>query len=824
MLRVIGCITQQHDLRLVVLAAFICVLTCGTTVNLMAGAQTKKGATSLAHVLAASAVFGSGVWSLHFVAMLAFISGTPIAYDISLTFISVLIAIVGSMFALSVWLFSPSRSIGIVVGGILLGVSISAMHFCGVLAMRVSGTLHFDKSEAISAIAFCLIFSTLALARSEALSTHRRQMEVTTWLALAVIGIHFIAMTGLSFEPSLVNTHESAVLGSSGLAIAVGSVSIAILIVSLAATLMEQHLAQRTALEIKQLQRLSDISEEVLIISQDGITVQANVAAGRMFGVPEHQLIGGRTLDLIAEVDRHMIRTPPEHLNADLNRQEIHLHAANGTIVPVGLSIKKIEYNAKPAIIIALRDLSDRKRDEARMRHLANYDTLTNLPNRRLLSERLAVAIETATRSGNGLALLSLDLSRFNQVNDRFGHPAGDALLLLVAKRLQSEIRFGDTLARMGSDEFVIVAPFERREHIEKLARQIIEALTKPFSLDVGQCEIGVSIGISFCPEDSTCPNELMRVADVALDRAQEQEQSSFRIFEHDMDARLKNRQQLERDLRYAIERGQLLMHYQPLVNGSTGDVEGFEALIRWNHPERGMIPPFDFIPLAEEIGLISKIGQWALETACTAAATWEEPLWVAVNVSPVQFQNSELPTLIAETLARAGLACNRLEIEITEGVLMAEPIKSAQILLALRALGVRLTLDDFGTGYSSLSYLHEFRFDKIKIDRSFLMRLGKADDALILVRSIIGLAHNLGLTIVAEGVETTDQLKTLRDLKCDYLQGYLTGRPMPMDALIELTAARARMLVLGASSIEYPNILEERQRKAAAAGTTTQA
>lgn len=782
----------------------MCVLTCKATVNLLAGAQTAKRGSFLIHLLAAAFVFGCGVWSLHFVAMLAFISTVPIAYGIPATFLSVLVAVVGALVAFSCWLFSPSRRIGVVVGGTLLGLSASAMHFCGVMAMQVSGTLHFDNIKVVASVAIGTAFAVMALGRSSALNTHLHRLEAAIWLMLGVCGLHFVAMTGLSIEPGLVDDQQSVVFGSVGLAVAIGSVSFAILFVSLAATLMKQHLSQRTVLELQRLRMLSDISQEVLVICRDGIILQVNAAGLRMFGTTEGQLVGTRMLDLVCQADQSQVAHCIEHDAIRSDPMEIHLNARNGTEIAAEFFNTAIQYEGKPAIVVALRDLSDRKRDEARIRHLAHHDGMTGLANRLLLHERLEHTLEAMRRSGGRLAVLCLDLDRFKAVNDLFGHATGDALLAEVAKRLQAEVRVSDTLARVGGDEFVIAAEFERPENVALLAGRLIDALSQPVMLDVGQVEIGLSIGIALFPDDAISQQELMRAADVALYRTKKEAGGSFRFFEPTMDEQLQARRQLERDLRSAIDNHQISLHYQPLVSAASGEVEGFEALIRWCHPTRGMIPPMEFIPLAEETGLITQLGKWVLETACRSAAAWQEPRWVAVNVSPIQFRKADLTTVITDILARTGLPADRLEIEITEGILMEEPKRAASVLSALRALGVRIAMDDFGTGYSSLSYLHEFKFDKLKIDRSFVTRLGQADDAEIIVRTIIGLAHNLGLSIVAEGVETVEQLKTLRDLMCDQIQGYLIGRPMQMDGSTELMAARAKALIGGTALAAY--------------------
>jgi diguanylate cyclase len=552
---------------------------------------------------------------------------------------------------------------------------------------------------------------------------------------------------------------------------------------------------EAAALEVKRISLLSDLSQEILIIARDGIIVQVNAAGVRMLGGSAAALIGRVMLELIPPADHPAVSRRLSRLEAAVNHEEIHLIGAAHTLVPVEFSCSTIDYEGQPATVFAFRDLTDRKRDEARIRHLAHHDALTNLPNRFLLNQRLTEALAQASRSKTTLSLLYLDLDFFKPVNDQFGHAAGDALLIEVAHRLQAELRAGDTVARIGGDEFVIVTSCAQPEYADSIARRIVEVLSQPFEILSNQVEIGTSIGVAIYPKDGDSQEALLHAADTALYRAKHDKRGTVRFFEPAMDEHSQARQRLERDLRHAIELEQLQLYYQPVASCVTGDVVGFEALLRWNHPELGLVPPLDFIPLAEKIGLIDTIGQWVIETACEAAAGWKDAHWVSVNVSPIQFRVSDLRRIVGDALDRTGLAANRLELEITEGTLMEDPKRAdiMSIMSLLREQGVRIALDDFGTGYSGLGYLQKFRIDKLKIDRSFIARLGEADDATIIVRTIVGLAHNLGLCVTAEGVETPEQLALVREFMCEEAQGYLLGRPLPMGAPSELSSARVR-------------------------------
>jgi diguanylate cyclase (GGDEF)-like protein/PAS domain S-box-containing protein len=555
------------------------------------------------------------------------------------------------------------------------------------------------------------------------------------------------------------------------------------------AELMKREAA---ALEVKRISLLSDMSQEVLMIARDGIIVQVNAAGVRMLEGSGAPLIGRAVLELVSPAERPAVSSRLSRCDAVLNHDEIHLLGAGQTLVPVEFSCSTIDYEGQPATVLAFRDLTDRKRDEAKIRHLAHHDPLTNLANRFLLNQRLTDALGGARKSDTTLSLLYLDLDYFKRVNDQLGHAVGDALLIQVARRLQVELRAGDMVARIGGDEFVIVTSCDQPEYAALIARRIVEALSQPFDILSNRVEIGTSIGVAIYPKDGDSQEALLHAADTALYRAKHDQRGTVRFFEPAMDQNSQARQRLERDLRHAIELEQMQLHFQPVVSCVTGDVLGFEALLRWNHPELGLVPPLDFIPLAEKIGLIGNIGQWVIETACEAAAGWQEPHWVAVNVSPIQFRISDLHRVVCDALERTGLPANRLELEITEGTLLEDP-KRADTMALLREQGVRIVLDDFGAGYSGLGYLQKFPIDKLKIDRSFIARLGEADDATIIVSAVVGLAHNLGLAVTAEGVETPEQLSLVREFMCEEAQGYLLGRPLPGVAPSQLPSARVR-------------------------------
>jgi diguanylate cyclase (GGDEF)-like protein len=437
--------------------------------------------------------------------------------------------------------------------------------------------------------------------------------------------------------------------------------------------------------------------------------------------------------------------------------------------------------------VATYEDITERRHSEARIAFMARHDALTGLPNRVLFGEKIEEALASAGREG-GFAVLCLDLDRFKQVNDTLGHHVGDELLRVAAKRLQHCARESDTVARLGGDEFAIVQRrVSRPETAANLAHRIIEALSAPYDVVGHRITIGASIGISLTPGDGFTRDKLLKSADVALYRAKSDGRGTWRFFEAEMDARLQARRALELDLRDALEREEFELHYQPIYDLIQDRINGFEALLRWRHPTRGLVMPAEFVTLAEEIGLIIPIGEWVLRRACAEARDWPAHITLAVNVSATQFRGSSLIQTVQNALAAAGLAPRRLELEITESVLLADNVATLAILHTLRGYGIRIAMDDFGTGYSSLSYLRAFPFDKIKIDQSFVRDLTAVDGPGPIVRAIRTLADCLSMRTTAEGVETYEQLKWLRDEGCHEAQGYYFSRPVPAANIPEL-------------------------------------
>ena len=438
-------------------------------------------------------------------------------------------------------------------------------------------------------------------------------------------------------------------------------------------------------------------------------------------------------------------------------------------------------------------DVTEQRANEARVRHLARHDALTDLPNRVYFRDEME-RLEARIRRNEAVAVLCLDLDHFKAVNDTLGHGVGDQVLQAVAKRLRDAARETDLVVRLGGDEFAfLIHPLDHPRGAAVVAERVIKSIAQPIVVDGHQVMIGTSIGIAVAPSDGANAETLLKNADMALYRAKGEGRGNYHFFEKGMDEKLQHRRMLEQGLKVALAQGEFRLVYQPLVSLQANRICCLEALLRWDHPQRGLIPPMEFIPVAEETGVIAPIGAWVLEEACRAAAGWPEHVRVAVNLSPVQFKNRGLVGHVTTALRQAGLDPSRLELEITESLLLADTEQTLDTLHQLRALGVRISMDDFGTGYSSLSYLRSFPFDKIKIDRSFMRDLERKGDSLAIIKAVIGLGHSLGMSTTAEGIETEEQLAAVREQGCNEVQGFLFSPPIDAKAVIEMLKAEAR-------------------------------
>lgn len=541
----------------------------------------------------------------------------------------------------------------------------------------------------------------------------------------------------------------------------------------------QQELQHRTL--SMRLENLTRFANDIIVLcDQEGNIIDANDRAVEAYGLPIEEL---RNQKLRAMCN--MEEAECSILWGKLSQQKeisfsSHQFRRDGTTFPVEISASWIEIDNQRLLQAVIRDVSEREEAEKRLIHQSNHDQLTGLINRTRVVEQIDKMVDSSTR----MAVLFIDLDRFKNINDTLGHGVGDKLLTRIANRLQRTLRQTDVVARFGGDEFVVLlADIQDVSRAAALAQKLCDTIKKPLFIDGQELYITCSCGISIAPDDSSDPDQLISFADTAMFRAKDLGRSNFQFYSPDMNHRASERLQLETDLRKALERGELVVHYQPQVDLRTGAIIGSEALVRWNHSRLGLVPPGDFIPIAEETGMIEAIGMWVLEAACRQNVIWQQQgygnLTVAVNLSPRQFINSNLAGDIFAVMHGTGIQPQHLELELTENLLMHDVESSHELMHAFSAYGISLAIDDFGTGYSSLSYLHQFPIDKLKIDRSFVSPISNNSDGTI-ARSIIAMAHELGMRVVAEGIETEQQLSFLKHLNCQIGQGYYFSRPVP--------------------------------------------
>jgi len=561
------------------------------------------------------------------------------------------------------------------------------------------------------------------------------------------------------------------------LAVAVVSITIAIMLVALGVAIMEARLARSAAEEAERLKHFTQSAMEGLAILDGETIIDANETFWCIVGYnPADPPLALSIREILPAHAGYIARSVgPAFVEARLLDRL-------GDTIDVEAAVRTGCVGGVQREMVIVRDITQRKAAAERIAHLASHDPLTGVANRLSMSRALDSALSMASDAAP-LALLCLDLDRFKAINDLHGHPVGDAVLVEVAGRIRNCLGDGDFVARLGGDEFSILQFTGDQPHDAMvLAERLIERLSQPLIYENLTLHVGTSVGVALYPTNAISPEDLHKKADLALYRAKTEGRGVVRFFDEAMDQQLSRRHQMEDDLRAALGLDQFYLVYQPLACLETGGIVGFEALLRWKHPVYGEVSPTEFVPLAEDAGLIVPIGEWVLREACREAARWEQRLKIAVNLSPVQIATSGFVEMVEQTLSSTGLDPSRLDLEVTEGLLVKDPAKSLVILRELRALGTRIAMDDFGTGYSSLSYFRTFPFDKVKIDQTFVQDLAESREAMAIVKAIIGLGKGLGLSIIAEGVETMEQMELLLAEGCQKIQGYLVSPPRTID------------------------------------------
>ncbi len=789
MFQVYTCLTVDHDWHLVVLAGGVCVLASAVAISLFHRAQATIGHTQLVWLSLDAAAAGCGIWATHFIAMLAYVPAIGAGYNLVVTILSLFIAILITGAGLGMALLEFGRWTA-VVGGAVVGGGIAAMHYTGMMALEVPGRITWAPNLIVASIALGVAFGALALYFAARRDDWPNALIAIILFALAILFMHFTGMGAVRFIADPTRIHGAASLSPTSFSLVIAGVTAIILGICLVAALSDRQskanlLRQKILLDTA----LENMSQGLCMFDANGRILLFNERYTKMLGLTANSLKGLSLLDVIKRRKAAgEIAGDPEEFFA-----RVVARAREGKS-----DTRVIETSAKRALrvteqpmqeggwVSTLEDITDWREAQAQISYMAHHDALTGLANRTQLVEKLQNALAASQRGGATIAVHFIDLDRFKKINDTLGHDGGDFLLKTVAERLRSVTRVDDMVARLGGDEFVVVQTgVSDKDQAEDFARQLVSAVKAPMRLREQVTIATVSVGVALAPADGANPERLLKSADLALYKAKADGRDCIRFFLAEMDTELHAQFKLETIIRNAVLHDGFVLHYQPLFEMLERRLIGFEALIRLPAEDGTLIPPLVFIPVAEELGLIDKIGAWVLREACRTAATWPEHLTVAVNLSPAQFLAGSVSALVAAALKETGLAAHRLELEITETLLLGNSVAIMAELQALKSMGVAIVMDDFGTGYSSLSYLWRFPFDKIKIDRSFMQGFdGSGRDAKTVVKTIIALGRELNMRVTVEGVETATQAAFLDKVDGDQAQGFFFGRPVPASEL----------------------------------------
>jgi len=773
MYQILSCVTDEHGL-LYVLAAVL-VLATGSVCSVIVYQRGVLAETRMRQRIWAGlsgAVTATGIWATHFVAMLGYQPGFAVQFDGLTTLLSAGIALAGFLTTSQI-LISSMSVVRRAACAVLATATVCFMHYYGVGALKAAAVIEFDAGfVTLSVIAALTFFGATYLLLSTD-SRLRNVIALGTSMA-AVASLHFIGMTAMSVAP--LNGYARAgweiapatlgswvVLGVAGTIIAA---SIAAGWDNVLATFRFREQRKMSLL-------VNAASEAILIVRDDGQVVEVNDAAIALFSRSRDALVGARA--------EHLIGIHPHTVGAE-HFSEHEIVSGDDTI-PVDLSIRDLEDSDRGLVAVSLYDLRERLRNEAHIRRLAYLDQLTQLPNRAAFQKALDERTSQQVPALRDFSVFLVDLDEFKDVNDQFGHEAGDAVLKEAGQRLQMAFGKDAVVSRLGGDEFAVIYPDGQDETaLVTLGEACVQSLSRPIRYSSVTIRSGASVGIAsgLMWED---PAALLKAADRALYVAKHGGRRTARFYDGELHAQAETKRKLESDLERAVRDGEFVLHYQSKVCSRTSEILGYEALIRWNRPGHGLVMPGAFIEVAEQSLIIQDIGRWSIYSACDAAARWTDKVSVSVNLSARQFLDPQLYSTVRDALRRSGLEAHRLELEITETCLIQNTIVAARILERLKKLGVQIALDDFGTGYSSMQFVQQFPFDRIKIDKSFVLSMESDRKARAIVDAILHLGSSLSIPVVAEGVETESQAKRLIEAHCSELQGFLLSRPAPLDA-----------------------------------------
>lgn len=814
MFRVYDCLTMDHDWRLVVLAATVCLLASAVAISMFHRAQSAAGRSRLIWVCLDAAAAGCGIWATHFIAMLAYNPVDDFGFDLTLTLLSLLVAILltGAGFGLAVL---EARHWTWILGGAAGGLGIAAMHYTGIAAWHVPGRIAWSPGIVVASVVIGSVFSFGAAFFGVRRDSWANSSAAVAMLALAILSLHFTGMGAIEFVPDPARVVSSMTTSPQVISFVVAGVTVTILgMCQVAAmsdrrwkgTLRRQKILLDSALE--------NLSQGLCMFDGDGRVTLHNQRYATMTGLPSGDYAGRSLLDLLKQREALGAFTEgPDARFADVMAEMREGRTNSRTVEVFGRTLRVVESPKQGGGWIAtFEDITEWLKIQNKIAHMAHHDALTDLANRAQLVKHLENALADVSGRGDSMALHFIDLDHFKSVNDTLGHDAGDYLLKFVAERLRAIVGEDDLVARLGGDEFVVIqASIKGKDQAVSFARRLSAAMAVPIAFSEQKIVATVSVGIALAPEDGATPEALLKSGDLALYQAKADGRNCTRFFKPAMAAQLRQRIGLEDLIRHAVLNDGFELHYQPLFRMSDRRLIGFEALVRMRAQDGKLIPPMEFIPLAENLGLIGKVGAWVLKEACRTAATWPEDLTVAVNLSPSEFAIGSISGVVANALREAGVAPHCLELEITETLLLDDSAAVMTELYKLKNMGVAIVMDDFGTGHSSLSYLWKFPFDKIKIDSSFMAGFDSSPrNAETVIKTIIALGRELKMKVTVEGVETAKHAAFLDGSNTDQAQGFFFGRPMPAADIAANILADFRMAISSSS----PEALQDKARR----------
>ncbi|WP_439573793.1 bifunctional diguanylate cyclase/phosphodiesterase [Phreatobacter sp.] len=920
MLRVLSCLVTEHNWWLVVLAGLVCFISSYSVIDLGRHARSAHGVARLLWIAMAGLAGGFGIWATHFIAMLAYDPGVPIAYDLGTTVVSLVIAVAFICAGIAVAIWLPSRAAAL-SGGAIVGLGVGSMHYIGMAAMELPARIDWAYDLIAASILIGAVMAGLALIVARRRQDATGALQGALVLTLAIVSLHFTGMGAVTVTPDPTRGASASAVPTDMLAYGVAVAAMLLVGLGLFTALVSRRARAATAAGERMFRILVEGVRDyaLYLLKPDGRVANWNEGAHRIKGYAAEEIVGQHFSCFYEETDRaaglpqqaletalnegtfeaegwrvrkdgsrfwaHVVIGPirdeagrlvgfskitrditARKASQDSLRKVSHqldlalthmsqglalfdpghrLVLANGRLAQIfslpaasiepGMPLdgllarldgdagdpartaalgtrhlaivasgsasvvteefpggRSISLSYRPiadgSFVVTFEDITERRRSEARIAHMARHDALTGLPNRLTFKDHLQRLIAEA-RGEDRIAVIGIDLDRFKEINDLRGHGIGDLVLQTLARRMSEVLRDDEFVARLGGDEFAAVKRMDDEEDLIDFLGRLEAALFAVITIDDMEIQPGASIGVALFPEDGRQAEQLVNNSDLAMYRAKAAIGQNICFYEAQMDEAVRRRRKLAKELRLAFDAGQFSLHYQVQKSVTTGETTGYEVLLRWTHPERGLVPPSEFIPVAEESGMILALGEWVLRTASAEAARWLHPYRIAVNLSPLQLSQADFVERLRSILAETGLAPSRLELEITESAIISDKERALHMLREMKALGVTVAIDDFGTGYSSLETLRAFPFDKIKLDRSFMLEVETSQQAKAIIRAILALGRSLEVPVLAEGVETADQLMLLSREGCNEAQGFLLGRPKPVDEIDSLMA-----------------------------------